>query len=200
MQRRGGNEGELGDAGVAAGRGADDDAASVLIAGEPFILSAGRPFAFGRADAEGVVGLDPGVMGISGVAGSVESVRGVWWIICQSTKRPLFLEHRGDPTRIRIAPGHRHAVTTDRVVVLEVLLPHDYIALRGGVTRLTTGTLTSEAVTLTERDRDALTALCAGYLESFPRRREHPNITRRRPACWAVTHGRATRCARPWSG
>jgi hypothetical protein len=30
-------------------------------------------------------------------------------------------------------------------------------------------------VTLSERERDALVALCAGYLESFPRRREHPN-------------------------
>jgi hypothetical protein len=144
------------------------------------------PFVFGRCDADGVVGLDPNDMGISAIAGSVESAWGVWWVINQSTKRPLQLEHPAGQGQLRIAPGHRHALTTDAVDivvlgaiythVLQVALPEAYVAeLRGGVGRLTSGTLTAEAVNLTERDRDALTALCAGYLEPFPHRREHPN-------------------------
>lgn len=202
MRRRAAKEEQQADGGFVAGQIFHEDAASVVIAGEKFTATASMPFVFGRADADGVVGLDTGDMGISGVAGSVEWAWGVWWIINQSSKRPLFLEHPGGTTRLRIAPGHRHALTTERVDVLvagaiythvlEVVLPHNYVtALRGGVARLTTGTLPTEAVTLTQRDRDALTALCAGYLESFPRRREHPN-----------TYEEAARLlgGEPWSG
>ena len=202
MRRRGADKEQQADAGVVAEVVPEEDTTSVLIAGELFTASASRPFVFGRADADGVIGLASGDMGISGVAGSVEWAWGVWWIINQSSKRPLFLEHPGGPSRLRVAPGHRHALTTERVDVLvpgaiythvlEVVLPQTYVtALRGGVGRLTTGTLSSEAVTLTERDRDALTALCAGYLESFPRRREHPN-----------TYEEAARLlgGEPWSG
>jgi hypothetical protein len=110
----------------------------------------------------------------------------VWWVINQSTKRPLLLEHPDGTTRLRLAPGHRHALTTDRVDVLvpgaiythvlEVVLPDAYVdGLRGGQGALTTGTLTGATVSLSDRERDALAALCAGYLESFAHRREHPN-------------------------
>ena len=166
-----------------------DPAASravVMVAGETFEVAADRPFIFGRCDAEGIVGLDQNDMGISAVAGSVEAAWGVWWVINQSTKRPLQLEHAAGQGQLKIAPGHRHALTTDELDVivvgaiythvLQITLPDSYVAeLRGGLGRLTTGTLTGESVNLTERDRNALTALCAGYLESFPHRREHPN-------------------------
>ncbi len=162
------------------------EAATVVIADEQFEATPDAPFVFGRSDADGVVGLDSTDMGISGVAGSVESAWGVWWLVNQSTKRPLLLEHPGGPAQLRIAPGHRHALTTDRLNVLvpgaiythvlEVLLPAGYVVgLRGGDGRLTTGTLATQGVNLSDRERDALSALCAGYLESFPRRREHPN-------------------------
>lgn len=159
--------------------------ASVLIDGEEFFASATEPFVFGRSEAENVVGLDPRDMGISAVAGSIEATWGVWWVVNQSTKRPLLLEHPAGPAQQRLAPGHRHAITTDQLTVLvpgaiythvlEVVPPLAYgQGLRGGSNRLTSGTLTGEAVTLSERERDALTALAAGYLESFPHRREHP--------------------------
>jgi hypothetical protein len=164
----------------------DDLCASVVIGRERFTASPDKPLVFGRDDGDGVVGLHADDMGISAVAGSLELAWGVWWVINQSTKRPLLLEHPGGTTQMRLAPGHRHALTTDRVDVLvpgaiythvlEVALPDAYVAgLRGGGGNLTTGTLTGEPVNLSDRERDALAALCAGYLESFPHRREHPN-------------------------
>jgi hypothetical protein len=185
--------------------------ASVVIGGERFTASPERPLVFGRDDGDGVVGLHADDMGISAVAGSLELARGVWWVINQSTKRPLLLEHPGGTTQMRLAPGHRHALTTDRVDVLvpgaiythvlEVALPDAYVAgLRGGGGAFTTGTLTGEAVNLSDRERDALTALCAGYLESFPHRREHPNTYEEAARLLAANRGRRTRCARPSSG
>jgi len=159
--------------------------AAIEIGEEEFSASAQSPFVFGRADTDGVVGLDANDMGISAVAGSVEMAWGVWWVVNQSTKRPLLVEHPGGPSQLRLVPGHRHPATTDRLSVLvpgaiythvlEVTLPPAYASeLQGGTGRLTTGTLTGADVSISERERDALAALCAGYLESFPYRREHP--------------------------
>jgi hypothetical protein len=160
--------------------------ASVLIDGEEFQVSSAQPFVFGRVDGDGVVGLDANDMGISAVAGSLESAWGVWWVVNQSTKRALILEHPTGPGQVRLGPGHRHALTSERARVLvpgaiythvlEVVLPADYAEeLRGGEARLTTGTLTAAVVALSERERDALAALFAGYLRAFPHRREHPH-------------------------
>lgn len=178
------------------------DAASVTVGTERFVASVERPFVFGRADGTGVVGLDVDDMGISAIAGSIEMAWGVWWVVNQSSKRPLMLEHPGGPPQLRIAPGHRYAVTTERVNVLvpgaiythvlEVVLPAAYASqLRTGTGRPTSGTLTGAPVDFSTRERDALTALCAGYLESFPLRREHPN-----------TYEEAARLlgGQPWTG
>jgi hypothetical protein len=70
--------------------------ASVTIAGEYFVASPDRPLVFGRADSDGVVGLHADDMGISAIAGSLELAWGVWWVINQSTKRPLLLEQAAD--------------------------------------------------------------------------------------------------------
>ena len=166
--------------------GGDTENASVTVGTERFSVNARQPFVFGRVDAAGVIGLDAGDMGISAIAGSVELSWGVWWVVNQSSKRPLLLEQPGGPLQLRVAPGHRYAVTTERVNVLvpgaiythvlEVGLPRAYAsALRGATGRPTSGTLTGGPVDFSARERDALTALCAGYLESFPLRREHPS-------------------------
>jgi len=163
-----------------------DRGASIVVGGEEFHATEQAPFVFGRADGDGVVGLDAKDMGISGVAGSIEFTWGVWWVVNQSTKRPLLIEHPAGPGQLTLAPGHRHAVTVERLSVivpgaiyshvLDVVLPHDYTsALRGDAARLTSGTLVASSVGLSDRERDAVTALSAGYLESFPHRREHPN-------------------------
>jgi hypothetical protein len=159
---------------------------TLLVDGEEFHGSAEAPFVFGRAEGEGVVGLDANDMGISAVAGSVEFAWGAWWVVNQSTKRPLLLEHPAGPAQLRLEPGHRHPVMTEQLSVLvpgviathvvEVVVPEDYAAaLHDSDGRLTTGTLVGVTVNLSEREREALAALCAGYLESFPRRREHPS-------------------------
>lgn len=163
--------------------------ARVDIASESFEVPAGVPFVFGRADSEGVVGLDANDMGISAIAGSLEAAWGVWWVVNQSKKRPLLLEHPVEPNRLTLAPGHRHALTTDRVDVLvpgaifthvlAVSLPDVYVSqLRAGIGRLSTGTLTEVRVSLTPADRLALVGLCAGYLESFPVDASTPTPTR----------------------
>ena len=51
--------------------GSDLAEAAVLLDGKRIGLTSAQPFVFGRADAHGVVGLDPGDMGISSVAGSI---------------------------------------------------------------------------------------------------------------------------------
>ena len=156
-----------------------------MIGGEEHRAWPDHPLIFGRADAGGMVGLDPNDMGISAVACSVEAAWGVSWVIDQSTKRPLLLEHPGGPAQVRLGPGHRYAITTDQLTVLvpgaiythvlEVVVPESYaLGLRPGSGRLTTGTITGAHVALSERERDAVVAVCAGYLESFPHRREHP--------------------------
>jgi hypothetical protein len=170
---------------VAASGGAAETA-SVLIAGEEFVVAPETPFVFGRADADGVVGLDSQDMGISAVAGSIEFRWRVWWLVNQSTKRFLRIEYPAGPAHVDLGPGHRQAITTDRLNVLvpgaiythvlEIVVPASYAAgLRGSSGRLTTGTLSGSDIGFSERERDALTALFSGYLEPFPRRREHPN-------------------------
>jgi len=163
-----------------------DQRVSVLIAGEEFAALADVPFVFGRTDGEGVVGLDPNDMGISAVAGSIEAAWGLWWLVNESTKRPLLIDYPGGPGPVRLSPGHRHALVSGQLNVLvpgavythvvEIVLPATYAqGLSANPGRLTTGTITGAVVSLSDRERDALAGVFAGYLESFPHRREHPN-------------------------
>ncbi|MGQ0744197.1 MAG: hypothetical protein ACT4OS_07680 [Acidimicrobiales bacterium] len=159
--------------------------AVVLVDGEPFEASEESALVFGRADGDGVVGLDGDDMGISAVAGSIESNWGVWWVINQSQKRPLQLSAAGGATRITLAPGRRQAIVSERLDVfvrgaifehhLEVLMDDAYVAgLTASSARLTSGTITDTPIELSTRERLALTALFSGYLESFPRRNDQP--------------------------
>jgi hypothetical protein len=72
--------------------------ASMLVDGEEFALSENAAFVFRRADADGVVGLDPDDMGISAVAGSAEKVADLWWVMNRSRKRHLLLDLVGAAT------------------------------------------------------------------------------------------------------
>lgn len=165
--------------------GSDAGAVSILVAGSEHRASFEAPFVFGRASGEGIVGLDPSDMGISAVAGSIELAWGVWWVVNQSSKRPLVLEHAEGVAHFKLAPGARQALTTPQLRVLvvgavfthviDVVLPEDYTSeLTGGAGRPTTGTLTGPNVSISDKERDALTALCAGFLRPFPHRSQHP--------------------------
>ncbi len=156
--------------------------AVVVIAEEEFVLSMDGPFVFGRAESEGVIGLDPNDMGISSEAGSVESDRGLWWVVNRSRKRPLLLDIGGGGALQRLESGHRHAINCPHLSVLvpgviythrlEVIVPQEHLASFQH-DRPPTGTITEE-VQLTENERDVVVALVAGYLEDFPRRHLRP--------------------------
>jgi hypothetical protein len=156
--------------------------ASVLVDGEEFRLSNDVPFGFGRSDAEGVVGLDSSDMGISAVAGSVERVADLWWVVNRSRKRRLLLDAGGGGNPLPLESGQRFAVSSHRLVVLvpgavfthkiEVLVPEAELArVRPGQT---SGTISTGDIRLSERDLDVLVALLGGYLEEFPRRNPRP--------------------------
>ena len=156
--------------------------AVVVVGDEEFALSTDEPLVFGRADAPGVIGLDATDMGISAVAGSVESAWGLWWVVNRSGKRPLFLENDGGGAPHRLGCGQRHAVSVGRLSILvpgviythrlEVVVPTADLA-RFDAVRSSSGTMTGEAH-LSERDLDVLVALLSGYLEDFPRRQARP--------------------------
>ncbi len=156
--------------------GARSAEATVSLGGGLINLSAEAPFVFGRADAEGVIGLDAGDMGISGVAGSVEWDVGLWWVVNRSGKRPLILDDgTGDrPSMLRC--GQRHAIN---VAPLRVLVPG---AIRTHILTVevapeqlacvhadpaSTGTLLVN-VDLSDEDLDVLVAMGSGYLREFP--------------------------------
>ena len=154
----------------------------MLVDGEEFQLGE-EPFMFGRSDRDGVVGLDAGDMGISAVAGSVERLGGVWWVVNRSRKRRLLLELGAGTAPIPLGCGQRFAMSVPRLAVLvpgaifthrvEVAVPEGEVA-RVESDMPPSGTITVGDLVLSERDRDALVALLGGYLEVFPRRLARP--------------------------
>ena len=158
-------------------------AATVLIGGEEFQVTSARPFVFGRAEKEGVVGLDASDMGISALAGAVEWMWSLWWVVNHSRKRRLLLEDGSGGQPQRLECGQRFAINVARLSVLvpgaiythriEIVIPESDLARVEG-SRVTSGTLLSSTLQLSERDKDALVALFSGYLEAFPRRSARP--------------------------
>lgn len=151
--------------------------AGAIIGGEEFDIPPDRAFVFGRADADGVVGLDANDMGISAVAGSVRYESNVWWVVNLSHKRPLLLDEGPGNTPQRLDCGQRHAINVAPLSVLvpgaifthriQVVLPDGQLACVQPV-RESSGTLTSDDMQLTVDDRRALTATYCNYLRPFP--------------------------------
>jgi len=152
-----------------------------------FEVAEGEELTFGRSQRTTLC-LDPADLGISRVAGSLESDAGVWWLVNKSTVRPLEVV---DDVGIRtvLPPGRRLAVTAPITVIVEgamrrhaltVDLPDGAVEgpARGPIPALETeeGNPTSAAsdVSITPADKLALVALFAGYLEPFPRYDPHP--------------------------
>jgi hypothetical protein len=159
------------------------DGVTISVGELAFTATPEIPFVFGRSDLEGVVGLDPNDMGISSEAGSVEFQGGLWWVVNRSSKRPLMIEAApGSPT-IRLDPGERSLLSKLESAILvpgliythriDIVLPDQAIPPRGDSSRRS-GTVTIGAVTLLERDREALAALFRGYLRPFPHRDNKP--------------------------
>lgn len=157
---------------------------TIVIGDEEFAASADVAFTFGRADGTGVVGLNPDDMGISAQAGAIEKRSDVWWLANLSTKRDLLVEEAPGVTPVRVGRGDRYAITKSPVVVLvpgavfthrlEVTVPDDELRVLATPARPTSGTLTVEDLAMSDKDRDVLTALCSGYLRTFPNRDPRP--------------------------
>lgn len=156
--------------------GPDLAVAAVSLDGRRIGLSPTEPFVFGRTDGPGIVGLDPGDMGISAVAGSVECELGLWWVVNRSGKRPLLLDDGAGGVPLTLRCGQRHAINVSplRVLVrgairthpLTVELPPADLACVPPE-KASSGTLMFD-VEVRDRDRDVLVALASGYLRDFP--------------------------------
>lgn len=155
----------------------------VMISGEAFELSREAPFVFGRAEADGVIGLHATDMGVSAEAGSVEWAWNMWWVVNRSGKRQLLLDGGGAGPAQRLGCGQRFAVAVTPLSILvpgeiftyrlELMVPESELA-RDEPKEKTSGTLVTGRITLNERDRDALVALFSPYLEEYPRRQARP--------------------------
>lgn len=159
---------------------------TVGIGGRSLEVSRDEGLTFGRSQRTTLC-LDPSDLGISRVAGSIESDAGVWWLVNKSTVRPLEVV---DDVGIRtvLPPGRRIAVTAPITVVVEgatrrhaltVDLPEESLEGFGGgpfPTLQVEGNPTRAAsdVSITPADKLALVALFSGYLEPFPRYDPHP--------------------------
>jgi hypothetical protein len=166
--------------------------------GEEFEATHSGPFVFGRANADGVIGLDENDMGISALAGSIEWRWDLWWVVNLSLKRPLLVDDGSGSAPRRLPCGHRFSLNVARLTVLvpgeifthriDVTVPESDIVLVEPAGQ-STGTLPVDDLRLTERDKDALVALFSGYLVAFPRRSSHP-----------LTYGEAAeKLGSPWS-
>lgn len=134
---------------------------------------------FGRSDSpSGRIGLDPGDLGISKVAGSIHRTDGRWFLTNRSASVPLYLDlESGQPMR-RLPPGHHHVVDDRLVVILKGLRRMHRVDI------ITTASVSDAAtlgvdgdtevgiadIALTEGELDALAAVLRDFLVEFPRR------------------------------
>jgi hypothetical protein len=175
---------ETGSAGPATagdGDGCRESAATVTVAGVRHELVAGQSFVFGRAESCDAC-LDPTDVGISRRAGSIDCVDRVWFVTNRSSSRPLSAV---DPVGFRtvLAPGRRMAVDGRLSIVVEgQIRRHELVIAAPGAADLDPDTTSSSVpddeglptemgggVTYSDKDRQALVALFAGYLQPFPR-------------------------------
>jgi hypothetical protein len=158
--------------------------AEILLGGQQFEADNDTPFVFGRTSNGPIVGLDDGDMGISAEAGSIEFQMGLWWVLNRSRKRPLFLEPSPGSPPTKIDAGDRVPITKAKTVVLvpgaiythriDILISEEAVPRLHASETQTSGTITFGDVVLSDRDRQALTALFSGYLRPFPYRDPRP--------------------------
>jgi hypothetical protein len=158
----------------------------VKYGGQRFDIHSPDGLTFGRA-ATCTIRLDPDDLGISRLAGSVESESGTWWVTNRSAGRP-FTVADDIGIRILLAPGRRVALGGPVTVIvdgsslrhaIEISIEPEAperaaVAGPGGDRDAGLPTFTAEGVVVNEQDRLALVALFAGYLEPFPRYDPHP--------------------------
>lgn len=154
----------------------DGETLLVVSAGVEHRVVPGDRFTFGRARTCTLC-LDPDDPAISRLAGSVECIGSVWWLVNSSTRRQLTLV---DELGLRsvLAPGRRMPLEGRLRVIVDGAAPDNgparshELVLHGPAPADTAGdasatglpTVFGQQVRITEDDRRALVALFAGYL------------------------------------
>lgn len=133
----------------------------------------------GREDSgSGRVGLDPGDLGISRVAGSIQRSEGQWLLTNRSASVPLYLDLEAGHPMPRLMPGQHHVIGERLVVIVKGIRRMHRIDIITDVSVSEAATLgvsgdTAVGITgldLTEGQLDALAAVFRGFLVEFPRR------------------------------
>ncbi len=156
------------------------DAVHLLIAGEgPIRIRPEEPFTFGRSPGCDLT-LDDSDRSISRVAGLIEYVDGVWFLVNASTSRPLYLIsevglRRTIPTGGReVLPSGETRVVVVGVRTHELVLAVGEAALAAGG-HVDLGSADRTAMpSITANERIALVAVAEGYLLPHPRHDPQP--------------------------
>jgi hypothetical protein len=159
----------------------------VAAAGQERTLGAEQSLTFGRSE-RCTLCLRPRDEGISRWAGSLQCESGTWWLANESDSRPFdVVDDLGFSHPI--APGARFAIDRGTVEIVLTGVIHRYcvtVTHAGEPERAVghwtpTGSVTvgPHEVLITERERLALVAVFAGYLEPFPARTNLPSTYRR---------------------
>ena len=156
--------------------------ATVSVGSDLYPVLPEQPFTFGRSR-ECTACLDPADRGISRIAGSAEYFEDTLFVTNRSDTRPLAVV---DPLGFRavLAPGRRTAVDQRLSIVVEGQIRRHHLVVTTrclpppALDRLPTDddieTEMGGSVVYNARDRLALVALFAGYLEGFPRHDPRP--------------------------
>jgi hypothetical protein len=144
--------------------------ATIRVSDAVYELNSAGEFTFGRA-ATCTVCLDPDDVGISRLAGSVDADGGTWWVVNRSARRALVVVDEFG-FRSVLPPGRRHAVEGQVRIVVDGSSSSHELHIRGPVRTSTNDiavsgapTAVGEEVVISPKDRAALVALFAGYLE-----------------------------------
>jgi hypothetical protein len=157
--------------------------ATIRVSDVVYELNSAGEFTFGRA-ATCTVCLDPDDVGISRLAGSVDADGGTWWVVNRSARRALVVVDEFG-FRSVLPPGRRHAVEGQVRVVVDGSSGSHELHIRGPARTSTndvavsgTPTAVGEGVAISQKDRVALVAMFAGYLEDGRRYDPHPKSYR----------------------
>lgn len=153
---------------------------SVRVGERRFVL-ADHPFEFGRADDDGIVGLDPLDTGISRLAGRIVPGDG-WLVENRSDSRPLLVEFPRVVRRQAVVPGSTTQLGGPAVILvpgrslthaLHVELPLLVPSARAE-TRQASVHQATDVDPLNRPDHLALVAIGEGYLLRWPRHDPNP--------------------------
>jgi hypothetical protein len=154
---------------------------TVRVGAQQFDLDPAQPFRFGRADDDGIVGLDSLDTGISRLAGRIVPGDG-WLVENRSEARPLLVEFPRVVRRQAVVPGGTCRLGGPAVILvpgrslthaLEVDLPLLAPSPDDATSRASAQQQT-DVDPLTRPDHLALVAIGEGYLRRWPRHDPNP--------------------------